>query len=149
MKIHGLWKISLVRNVLVRTTAGSFNEAGTQACFAETQQKAPVDKPWAGLTNAANWEMSNAAALQSFPKMREWAFQNNCVCLAVVVPSQIRQLIHQRQTGHMPENLVRYFSNMEEACDWLTERGFPFTIADYPHEDFVLSTRQVHNTGKH
>ncbi|MCU6435619.1 hypothetical protein LPB67_17710 [Undibacterium sp. Jales W-56] len=144
MKIHGEWEISLVGNVLVRTTAGSFNEQGTLACFRDTQKKAPVGTPWAGLTNAAHWEMSSARSLQAFPQMREWAFQHGCVCLAVVVPDQMRMTIHQRQTGNLPDNLVRYFSDMAEACAWLTAKGFPFTPEDYPHADFIERTRPDH-----
>lgn len=141
MKIHGEWAISLVRNVLVRSTAGSFNEAGTLACFRETQRLAPTGTPWAGLTNAVHWEMSNASALQAFPQMRAWAFKHGCVCLAVIVPSRIRKEIHQRQTGNLPENLVHYFASMEEACAWLTAQGFPFAPADYPHAEFIARTR--------
>ena len=137
MKIHGEWAISLVRDVLVRSTAGSFNEAGTMACFKEIQKKAPAGTPWAGLTNAAHWEMSSANALQAFPQMREWAFKHGCVCQAVVVPSRIRMEIHQRQTGNLAEYLVHYFAVMEEACAWLTAKGFPFSPKDYPHNEFI------------
>ncbi|MFZ6846018.1 hypothetical protein [Undibacterium sp. RuTC16W] len=144
MKIHGEWEISLVRNVLVRTTAGSFNEQGTLACFRDTQEKAPVGTPWAGLTNAAHWEMSSASSLQAFPQMREWAFQHGCVCLAVIVPDQMRLAIHQRQTGNLPEHLVHYFSDMQEACIWLTSKGFPFAPADYPHAAFIERTKPAH-----
>lgn len=140
MKIHGAWEITLVKNVLVRTTAGSFNEQGTLACFRETQEKAPVAQAWAGLTNAANWEMSNAASLQAFPQMREWAFAHGCVCLAVIVPNAVRMNIHQRQTGNLPQELVHYFSDMATACEWLTSKGFPFTPAEYPHTAFVTKT---------
>lgn len=143
MKIHGQWEITVVRNVLVRTTAGSFNEEGTWACFLDTKKKAPVSQPWAGLTNAAHWEMSNVDSLQAFPKMHEWAFQNSCVCLAVVVPDNMRKEIHRRQTGNLPEDLVHYFSTIEEACTWLTSRGFDFTVADYPHAEFIARTRKA------
>ncbi|CAN5690412.1 hypothetical protein BH11PSE12_BH11PSE12_19810 [soil metagenome] len=143
MKIHGEWEITLVRNVLVRTTAGSFNDEGTQACFLETQQKAPSTMAWAGLTNAANWEMSSATSLQAFAHMREWAFTHGCTCLAVVVPNRIRMEIHRRQTGNAPQDLVHYFSSLETACTWLTGRGFAFTLDDYPHQAFVDRTGPV------
>lgn len=142
MKIHGEWAITLVRNVLVRTTSGSFNEDGTWACFRDTKQKAPVGSAWAGLTNAEYWEMSNIDSLQAFPEMRDWAFNHGCVCLAVVVPDTLRQEIHRRQTGNLPENLVHYFSTLKDACDWLTSRGFDFSVADYPHADFIAKTQK-------
>ncbi len=87
--------------------------------------------------------MSNVDSLQAFPKMREWAFQNACVCLAVVVPDNMRKEIHRRQTGNLPEDLVHYFSTLEEACIWLTARGFEFTVADYPHAEFIARIRKA------
>lgn len=143
MKIHGDWIITLVRNVLVRTTFGSFNDEGTWACFLDTKQKAPAGSAWAGLTNAAHWEMSNIDSLQSITEMREWAFGNGCVCLAVVVPDTFRQAIHQRQTGNLSEELVHYFSTIEDACAWLTSRGFAFSVADYPHADFIEKLQKL------
>jgi hypothetical protein len=142
MKIHGEWKITLVRDVLVRTTFGSFNDEGTLACYRDTQSKAPIGSAWASLTNAAHWEMSNIASLQSFAEMREWAFANGCVCVAVVMPDILRKEIHQRQTGNLSENLVRYFSTITDACAWLTSRGFAFSAADYPHTDFIANMQK-------
>ncbi len=144
MKIHGEWEISLIRNILVRSTAGVFNNEGTLAVFEETKATAPIQAPWAGLTNAENWEMSSASSLQMFPGMREWAFENNCKCLAIVVPSMLKKKIHQQQTGHFPEELVRYFTDLEQACQWLSERGFAITADEYPHHAFIERTRH-HN----
>lgn len=146
MKIHGDWIITLVRNVLVRTTFGGFNEEGTWACFLDTKQKAPVGSAWAGLTNASHWEMSSMDSLKAFPEMREWAFANGCVCLAVVVQDNLRKEIHQRQTGNLPEDLVHYFSTIEDACLWLTARGFAFSVADYPHAEFIEKMQKFFQT---
>jgi len=137
MKIHGLWKITLVGNVLVRTTAGRFNDQGTLACFQDTQLKAPIGTQWAILGDATHWELSNASSLQSFPQMREWVFAHGCQCIAMVVPNQVCQMIHQRQTGHFPEDSVRYFSSMQDACEWLEQKGFPFDLNTYPHHAFL------------
>ncbi|TXI90483.1 MAG: hypothetical protein E6Q34_08865 [Burkholderiaceae bacterium] len=146
MKIHGEWKISVVRNVLVRTTAGIFNDEGTLAVFEETKLKAPIEQPWAGLTNAERWEMSTASSLQLFPGMREWAFANNCVCLAIVVPSALKKKIHQQQTGDFPPDKVAYFNDLDSACAWLSNKGFPITRAEYPHAEFLEHSRQfVHD----
>lgn len=145
MKIHGEWKISLVRNILVRSTAGVFNNEGTLAVFEETKATAPIHAPWAGLTNAENWEMSTASSLQLFPSMREWAFENNCHCLAIVLPSLLKKKIHQQQTGQFPEEFVRYFSDLDQACAWLSGKGFPITADEYPHYDFIERTRHSHS----
>lgn len=141
MKIHGEWEISTIRNILVRSTAGIFNNEGTVAVFEETKAKAPTNDAWAGLTNAENWEMSTASSLQLFPGMREWAFENNCRCLAIVVTSLLKTKIHQQQTGQFSEDVVKYFTSLDEACDWLTSKGFPVTADEYPHRDFIERTR--------
>ena len=146
-KIHGTWAITLVGNVLVRTTAGNFNEAGTQACYEETKTKVPHAMPWAGLTNASLWELSTSASLKTFPTMRNWAFENGCVCVAVVIPSPLHTEIHRRQTGNFPPEMVSYFATLKDACAWLTEKGFPFTPNDYPHNAFVEKIRNAKNTG--
>lgn len=141
MKIHGEWEISVIRQILIRSTAGVFNEEGTRAAFEETQQKAPSNAPWVGLTNAENWEMSGAASLQLFPGMREWAFANNCVALAIVVPSELKKKIHQAQTGDFGQDRVAYFSTLDQACVWLTAKGFAISADEYPHQEFIRRTK--------
>lgn len=143
MKIHGEWEITVLRNILVRTTAGIFNDEGTLAVFEETKQKAPIHAPWAGLTNAERWEMSTASSLQMFPGMREWAFANNCVCLAIVVPSVLKKKIHQQQTGDFPTDKVAYFNDLSSACAWLTKKGFSVSPEEYPHYDFLEHSRKL------
>lgn len=150
MKIHGEWRISLVganQDILVRTTAGSFNERGTNAVFQETLEKMPQDRPWVTLGDARLWEMSNATSLQAIPAMRDWLFQRGCVGLAIVLPGRIRSLIFQRETGSTPNELMQFFATLEDACEWLTSLGFPFTPADYPHNEFVTQflAKQTHD----
>lgn len=141
MKIHGEWEISVIRQILVRSTAGTFNEEGTLAVFKEFQQKAPIQLPWAGLSNAENWEMSTAGSLQLFPAMREWAFSHNCQALAVVLPSKLKTKIHQSQTGKVHEDQLAYFTKLEEACTWLSVKGFPISAEEYPHHEFIRRTK--------
>ena len=141
MKIHGDWEITVIRQILVRSTAGIFNDEGTLAVFKETQEKAPIHALWAGLTNAENWEMSGASSLQMIRGMRVWAFENNCACLAVVVPNNLKQKIHQQQTDSVADPHVAYFSELGEACMWLSDQGFPITKEEYPHRAFLERTR--------
>lgn len=147
MKIHGEWRISVVGDVMVRTTAGSFNERGTKAVFQETLEKMPQGRPWVTLGDARLWEMSNAASLQAIPAMRDWLFEHGCVGLAIVLPGVIRSLIFQRETGSTPNEQLQFFSTLEEACAWLTSLGFPFSVTDYPHSEFVSQflSKQTHD----
>jgi len=137
MNIHGEWRVSLVGDVLVRTVAGSFNEAGTHAVFQETLAKMPKDRPWVALGDARLWEMSSVASLKAIPAMRDWLFEQGCVGLAVLLPGRIRSLIFQRETGAVPSENMQFFSTLEEACAWLTALGFSFGVTDYPHNEFV------------
>jgi hypothetical protein len=139
--IHGEWEISVIRQILIRSTAGVFNAQGTMAVFKETQEKAPTQAPWVGLTNAENWEMSGTSSLQLFPGMREWAFAHNCQALAIVLPSELKKRIHQTQTGEFGEDKVAYFSTLEQACEWLSHKGFSISPDEYPHREFIAKTR--------
>ncbi|MBR7801336.1 hypothetical protein [Undibacterium fentianense] len=141
MKIHGEWEISVIRQILIRSTAGVFNREGTLAVFQETQEKAPIQAPWVGLTNAENWEMSGAESLQLFPSMREWAFAHQCQALAVVVPSELKKKIHQTQTGIFSKDQVAYFTRLDAACEWLTQKGFRISPEEYPHAEFIRRTK--------
>jgi hypothetical protein len=140
-KIHGEWQISLVKDVLVTTMAGVFNEPGTRAYFKEAIATAMIDKPWAALSNSENWDMSCAACLEIFAEMRRYAFDHQCQCLAVIIPSFLRKTIHQRQTGNFSEDQVAYFDNLEDATAWLRLKGFDFFPEDFPHYDFIQRTR--------
>jgi hypothetical protein len=147
MKIHGEWQISIIGDVMVRTTAGSFNERGTSAVFQETLEKIPQDRPWVSLGDARLWEMSNTASLQAISAMRDCLFQRGCVGLAIVLPGRIRSLIFQRETGSTPNERLQFFSTLEEACTWLSSLGFSITPADYPHTEFVTQflAKQSHD----
>jgi len=143
MKIHGEWVTTLVNDVVVRTTAGSFNLEGTIACFHDTQKTAPTDRPWAIFNHAINWEMSNEEALQAYPMMRDWVFSHGCVCIVVIVSTGMRLKIHQKQTGGYSDDQVRYLTDIDEAFAWLNSKGFPFNMADYPHNDFLEHVKKA------
>jgi hypothetical protein len=142
-KIHGEWEISVIRQIIIRSTAGVFNEEGTLAAFKELQEKAPIAAPWAGLTNAENWEMSSASSLQRISAMRDWAFAHRCQALAIVMPNKLKKKIYQTQTGEFGEDKVAYFFELEQACEWLTAKGFAITAAEYPHYDFIARTKST------
>lgn len=141
MRIHGEWEITVLRQILIRSTAGIFNEEGTFAAFRETQQKAPTQLPWAGLSNAENWEMSGAGSLQMIRGMREWAFENNCACLALILPNALKQKIHQQQTDAVNDPRIAYFFQLKDACAWLSAQGFPITEEEFPHRAFIERTK--------
>lgn len=140
-KIHGEWEISVIRQIIVRSTAGVFNEEGTLAAFKEFQEKAPITAPWAGLTNAENWEMSSAVSLQRISAMRDWAFAHQCQALAIVMPNKLKKKIYQTQTGEFGEDKVAYFFELAQACEWLTGKGFAISVDEYPHQDFIARTK--------
>jgi hypothetical protein len=141
MRIHGEWEISLVGNVLVRSTAGQFNIEGTKACFLESQNNVPKNKSWAYLGNASNWEMTGSDSFQLFPNMFEWAFNNGCVCGAVVMPNIIHKKIYEQIAKETTGDKFRYFKTLVDASEWLTSKGYPLTPEDYPHYEFIERTK--------
>ena len=141
MKIHGEWEITRVRNVLVQTVAGNFNEEGALARANELKVKVPGDGPWALLSNASNWDMGSADTLRIIAHTREWILSRGCAHIASVIPAGLRRSIHQGKTGALPPEVYRYFNDLDEACAWLTSLGFPITADEYPHRDFLQRTR--------
>ena len=59
------------------------------------------------------------------------------VALALGLPYLAPEVI----TGEAPVDFLRYCATLDEACDWLSERGFPFTVDDYPHYEFLERSR--------
>lgn len=146
MKIHGEWEISLVGNVLVRSSAGQFNIEGTKACFLESQNKAPKNRPWAYLGNATNWEMSGEDSFKLFPSTIEWALNNGCSYCAIVFPNIILEKLYKKYTNNLTGNKFNYFNTLNEACEWLTSKGYPITLEDYPHHEFIERTKIENNS---
>lgn len=141
MNIHGEWEISLVGNVLVRSTAGHFNVQGAKSCFEESQIKAPKDKPWALLGNASNWEMAGEDSFQLFPSMFEWAFDNGCLFGAIIMSTNVQKKIYEHFSRNSTGDKFKYFKNLDAACAWLTEKGFSIHPDDYPHYAFIERTK--------
>ena len=146
-RIHGEWQISMVNNILVRTFAGNFNEAGTQALFEEYKQKAVISGPWASLADGRYWEMSTQSALQSYSGMRDWAFAHGCEHIVFILPSQFHKIIVERETKAISDPRYHLCANLEDACDKLTQLGFPFTPEQYPHYAFLrkIQEKQEHS----
>lgn len=141
MKIHGEWQISLVRNVVIQTIAGAFNEEGARARSLELRGVAPLDQPWAILGNSSNWDMGTPATLKIVEETRDWSLLNGCVCIATVVPDSFRRSVHQENTRKLPSDVLKYCTTLEEACTWLSTRGFPILPEHYPHQAFLERSR--------
>lgn len=140
MNKHGQWEMTLVNDVLVRSVAGHFNLAGTISCFQEMQEIAPKNRPWGFLGNAQNWEMSSEDSFKMIKEMKEWKFKNGCMCSAIIIPTAFRKKIYQINSEAIPSDTVKYFDDLESAAAWLTEKGFPFLVKDYPHNEFIRRT---------
>lgn len=142
MKIHGEWEVSRVRNVVVRAFAGSFNEQGVKAMFEDFKAIAPTDAPWASLAQGEYWEMAPAAALKAYTPMRDWAIAHGCQYIAFVCPSRFHLDIVQRNTGVVPGDDFYVCKTTEEACAWLTAKGFPFSVKDFQHQTFLEKAKR-------
>jgi hypothetical protein len=136
MRIHGKWSTALAGPVLLTYFAGNFNIEGAQARFEDLMRQAPVDTPWAAMNASQLWEASSLDALDSLRQQREWMFAHGCVCIATVLPDTFHQSMLRHGAGNFTEEQVRYFLSIEDACAWLTERGFPITPASMPEPDW-------------
>ncbi len=141
-RIHGEWQISLVGNVLIRTFAGNFNDAGTLACYEEFKEKAPKDRPWASLADGRFWEMSTQSALQTYQGMRDWAFENGCEHIVFILPSKFHKIIVERETQALSDPRYHLCFDLEHACERLTALGFPLSPETYPHTEFAEKARR-------
>ncbi|MBC3884572.1 hypothetical protein [Undibacterium griseum] len=141
MKIHGEWEISLVRNIVIRTFAGAFNEQGFNALFEELKAIAPRGRPWASMAQGQYWEMAPEAALKSYSSMLQWVRKHGCEYVVFVCPSKFHLDIMKRNAGVNPDERFHVCETTEEACAWLTSKGFPLSIQEYPHHAFIEKVR--------
>lgn len=132
MTIHGKWDSVLIRNVLVTQFAEDFNLEGAEARFADLRRLAPAGTIWVSLNESHSWGASDPEVLASLKQQRQWMFANGCVCIATVVPDHFHILILQNNAGSFSADLIRYFLTMDEAIDWLGERGFAIDLDEIP-----------------
>ncbi|MBR7793320.1 hypothetical protein KDM87_11985 [Undibacterium sp. FT147W] len=143
MKIHGEWEVSRVRNVVVRAFAGNFNEQGVRAMFEDYKAIAPTGVAWASLAQGEYWEMAPTVALKAYTSMRDWAITHGCQCIAFVCPSRFHLDIVQRNSGIVPGDDFYVCTTTEEACAWLTAKGFPFSMQDFQHTVFLEKAKRT------
>ena len=78
MKPHGQFEITLIGPVLVVSSIGNYNEAGSQLLSKQILAAAPSDQPWAILSDLSNWEMASENALRQHAALREVWFGRGC-----------------------------------------------------------------------
>jgi hypothetical protein len=142
MNPHGRWVVTRVGNVLVQTNAGHFNEEGVLGAFADMRAAMPTTGPWAVLVDARHWNMASERSLELIFDFRKLMFESGCTVNACVIPPGLRNEIHQKFSGGFSREKLRYFQSLEDACDWLTACGFPISVTQYPHHDFVIDPVQ-------
>ena len=139
--IHGFWSVSRVGNVIVKTSAGDFNEEGVRTSLAEIEALIPHAQPWAALFDSSSWEMTSAGNLEIIANFEARMIQHGCQRIACVVRAGMRTAIHKQFAGRLPVEQLQYFPALQDACDWLTQGGFSITPETYPHHAFL----SVHN----
>ncbi len=137
MKIHGFWSVSRVGRVLVKTSAGDFNEQGVRASLAELEALFPKDGSWAALFDSSNWNMTASSNLEIIADFEARMVQHGCQCIACVVQSGLRQHIHKNFAGKLLPEQLQYFPDLQEACNWLSSQGFEISPDTYPHHTFL------------
>ncbi len=141
MKIHGEWEITLIRNVIVSSVAGTFNEEGVQAELRDFYALVPREGAWATLINLSNWDMGSDATFKKVVSFHEWILSHGCQRIATVMPDTVRRTIHQKKTSQISAEIFRYFATFDEACIWLTEQEFPISSDENPYQKFLERTR--------
>jgi hypothetical protein len=139
--IHGFWQVSLVGSVMVKTSAGSFNEEGVRSSLADIEALVPAT-PWAALFDSSSWDMTTSGNLELIAEFESWMMAHGCQRIACVVRAGLRAHIHKQFAGKLAQEQLRYFSNLPEACDWLNEGGFAITPQTYPHQIFLQKHRE-------
>jgi hypothetical protein len=142
MKVHGEWEISLIRNVMVSSVAGIFNEEGVQAELHDFYTLIPKqDAPWATLINLSNWDLGSDATFKMVVGFYQYILSRGCQRIATVMPDTLRRLIHQKNISQFPDEIYQYFATIEEACIWLSAQGFIISADENPHKEFLERTR--------
>ena len=137
MNVHGFWSVSRVEDVLVKTSAGDFNEQGVRASLAELEALFPKHGAWAALFDSSSWDMTTASNLEIIANFELQMVQQGCQRIACVVQPGLRQHIHKDFAGKLPPEQLQYFSKLNDACTWLTAQGFRISPETYPHHGFI------------
>lgn len=141
MKIHGEWEISLLRNIVLSSVAGIFNEDGVQAELQDFYTLMPKTGAWASLINLSNWDLGSDATFKLVGNFHQWILQHGCQRIAIVMPDTLRRTIHKKNTSQFSADVFRYFASFEEASVWLSEQGFLIAADENPHQKFLERTR--------
>lgn len=131
MEIHGEWRLKTVRNVVVTTLSGSWNEEASVAYFAEFRAAAEPLGRFCTLARYDAWGgYTPEAAAEAFA-LRRWAYEHGCACAAWVIEEPMMRKwieIYLRNSEKLHE--TRCFAGMPEAVAWLAERGFSIDLTE-------------------
>jgi len=131
LEIHGEWQLKVVRDVVITTLGGSWNEEAAVAYFEEYKPAAEHLGRYCTLALYTAWRVYTPEAAAIVGKLRRWAYDHGCVCAAWVIEDVMMKKwieLFLRQDDGLHE--VRAFATVVEAVEWLATKGFTIDPAE-------------------
>jgi len=125
LDIHGEWRLRVIRDIVVSTISGSWNEEAMLAYCTEFKVAAASLTRFCSVAHFRNWGGFTAGAAAIGFENRDWAAAHGCACVAWVVEDELMRKwadIYGRQNKVVPQ--TRVFATLAEAAAWLATKGF-------------------------
>jgi hypothetical protein len=133
LNIHGEWHLAIVRDIVIASLSGTWNEEAMLAYALEYKALLKSPGRYCVLVRFDRWHGSTPEANLVAYGLRRWAYEQGCACEAWVEPDEImRRWLnwYARDPDGMHEQ--RPFATVEEAVAWLADLGFHIDLAELP-----------------
>jgi hypothetical protein len=133
LEIHGEWQLKAVRDIVISTFSGSWNEEAMLAYFQEYQSAVGARTRYCALVLYADWRGVTPEAAAAGGVVRRWAQAHGCVCEAwVLTDPQIKKWVDLYLRDDDGLHPLRSFATNADAVAWLASQGFPLALDEVP-----------------
>lgn len=123
MKEHGTYSIHLKEQLLIAKVTGSHNEFDVRTVTNQLRKHIESFKgaPFGEIIDARTLDGVTPEGFLVIEEYSQWAIQNGLVARAFVASNTVLPMIIKQQLHSAKEMNMQYFSDIEEARQWLLE----------------------------
>jgi hypothetical protein len=136
--VQGLYKLHLVGNVLCVEMNNVWSKGTVKNVLSETQElvKDIKHRPWAAVVDIRNWIMPTFEAFEGFQLIYDWCLANNQTHEVTLCRFEMQTKIIGDVSSYDSEHQF-YTQKIEDAEQWLVNKGFIFSSKKWQHRSFV------------
>lgn len=119
--IHGSWTVRFENRVLYTKFVGLTNLEASVKYNEEMQSlilsSSEADRtPWVGLTDCREWEGAPQDSGEEADQVLDWAYQHNCIFVAIVFDKKIQQFIAESNSNSKAFSPYFDYDEARQAC---------------------------------